>query len=228
MAAGANLSKETVSANNANQYTGSWCTPVIANVDGRTVAICGMTTRVNAYDVSTGEIVWTCDGLRGPRGDLCYTSPVISDDVCVVMGGFKGPAIGFQMGGKGNITAKRRLWREENGNPQRIGSGVVVDGLIYMPNAGPNTIQCIDPNTGKILWQERSPGSAAWGSMIHADGHLYVTDQDGTTHVLVPSPEGMKVVSSNRLGESSNSTPAITNGAIILRTFNHLYCISTK
>jgi outer membrane protein assembly factor BamB len=211
--------------NNDNQYMGSWCTPVIVNVEGKTLAVCGLSTRVNAYDVETGETVWTCDGLRGPRGDLCYVSPVIVDDICVVMGGFKGPAIGFRMGGSGNITDERRLWREEQGNPQRIGSGVVVDGMIYMPNAGPNTIQCIDPATGRIVWQERSPGSANWGSMVYAAGHLYVTDQDGTTHVIKPSTEGLQVVASNRLGESSNSTPAIIEGGLILRTFDHLYCI---
>lgn len=184
-----------------------------------------MATRVNAYDLESGDIVWSCDGLSGPKGDLCYTSPVIAGDVCVAMGGFNGPAIGFRMEGSGDITATQRLWRVDQKTPQRIGSGVFLDGLIYMANAGPNILQCIDPETGDVVWQERAPGGAHWSSLVAADGHLFVTDQSGTTHILKASREGLSIVASNKLGESSNSTPAIADGRVFLRTFRNLYCV---
>lgn len=209
--------------NDANKYMGSWSTPVIVKRKDAVLAVCSMATRTNAYDVSNGKIVWTCDGLRGPRGDLAYASPVIAGNICVAMGGFKGPAYGVRMTGSGNLAADR-LWREED-NPQRIGSGVFVDGYVYMSNAGPNLIQCINPESGEIVWQERGAGGAYWGSIVAAEGLLYATDQNGSTLVFKPSPEGLLRVSLNRLNDAGNSTPAVTDGAIYIRTFRHLYRI---
>lgn len=213
--------------NPANKYMGSWSTPLFASVEGRETLVCSFATRANAYDPATGEILFSCQGVRGPKGDLCYTSPVIAGDICVVMGGFGGPAIGFRMGGKGDITETNRLWRTES-NPQRIGSGVFFEGRVYMACAGPNVFQCIDPATGKMLWQERSPGAAHWGSMVLADGLIYVTDQEGATHLIKPNPERCELIRSNPIGERTNATPAFSGGKIFLRTFRHLYGIGTK
>ena len=210
--------------NTKNKYMGSWSTPVMAKVNEQDLVLCSFATRVNAYDPETGKIVFTCDGIRGKNGDLCYTSPIIAGELCVAMGGYKGPAIGFKMGGEGNITEERRVWRNEKA-PQRIGSGVYVGGYIFMANAGPATFQCIDIKTGENIWEARSPGAVHWGSLIYVDGLLYVTDQQGTTHILDPDPNKLKILHSNPLGESTNSTPAFSNGQIFIRTFKNLYCI---
>ncbi|HIF01016.1 MAG TPA: serine/threonine protein kinase [Planctomycetes bacterium] len=210
--------------NDANKYMGSWSTPVVATVDGQEIVVCSMATRVNGYDLTTGKIIWSCNGLRGERGDLAYASPVIADDICVAMGGFKGPAIGFRMTGSGDIS-DRRLWRKDKAIPQRIGSGVFVDGYIYMANAGINTIECINPTTGESTWQQRIQGGAHWGSLVYADGRLYTTDQDGSTTVFRPNPEKFEAIATNRLNDAGNSTPAIIDGVIYVRTFGHLYCI---
>ena len=210
--------------NEENKYMGSWSTPIVAEVDGMGQIVCSMSTRVNAYDPDTGKIIWSCDGISGKKGDLAYNSPTIAGDVCVAMAGFGGPFMGFKLGGKGDTTGKNRLWRAEKG-PQRVGSGVYLNGNVYLANAGPNTFQCLDPKSGKFLWEERSPGPAYWGSLVFAAGHLFVTDQGGTTTVLKPNPEKLEIVSRNEIAERSNSTPAFSDGEIFLRTFENLYCI---
>ena len=210
-----------------NKYMGSWSTPVLAKSDSKNVIVCSFATRVRAFEPVTGNVVWTCDGIRGPKGDLCYTSPVIADNICVAMGGFGGPAIGFKMSGTGNITEKERLWRTERG-PQRIGSGVFTGGCLYMANAGPNILECIDPATGKPLWRQRSPGVACWGSMVLAGNLIYVTDQQGDTLVINPNREKFELVHLNRLSDPGNSTPAFSNARIFIRTFRNLYCIENR
>ena len=183
--------------NDAKKYMGSWSTPVIVTVGGQAIAVCSMATRVNGYDAGSGKIVWSCDGLRGERGDLAYTSPVIANEICIAMGGFKGPAVGFRMMGSGNITGAR-LWRKDKGIPQRIGTGVFVDGYVYMANAGPNTIECIEPMTGETLWKQRSPDGAHWGSLVYVDGKLYTSDQNCTTTVFRPNPQRFELLATNR------------------------------
>lgn len=210
--------------NSAGKYLGSWSTPVVATMNGREIIVCSMPTRVVGYSIATGRELFSCTGLQGSGGDLAYTSPIVAGEVCVAMGGFRGPALGFRMNAEGDLT-DNRLWHSSSRNPQRIGTGVVVDGLVYMANAGPNTFQCIEPETGEIRWEARNNGAAHWASMLSADGHIFAIDQDGTTHVIRPNPERLEVVARNALDEHTNATPAIYGGNLFIRTHQHLYCV---
>jgi outer membrane protein assembly factor BamB len=207
-------------------YKGSWTTPVVARVGDQAQIICTMPTRVNGYDPATGNMLWTCDGLRGPRGDLAYSSPMISGGFCVAIGGFEGPSIGFRLGDTGDITGSSRQWLSEK-NPQNIGTGVFVEGRIYRVNASPGPlVDCLDASTGEVVW--RGPrGGAAWASVVMADGLLYATNQEATTFVFKHDPTKYDQVSENKLGETCNATPALSDGEIFIRTHDHLYCIGS-
>lgn len=206
-----------------NKYKGSWATPVVANIDGKDQVIVTLPTRVVSYDPLSGEIIWSCEGIRGPKGDLAYSSPLIGDGLLVATGGFGGPSIGVKLGGKGDVTDSHQLWRAER-NPQSIGSGVMIGKHIFKPNAGPGTVECLNPETNEVLWTERAVGSS-WGSIVAAEDRLYVTNQDGTTFVFEPNPEKYVQIAENPLGEPSNSTPAISDGNLFIRTQRNLYCI---
>jgi outer membrane protein assembly factor BamB len=214
------------SAREDGKYMGSWCTPIVANIDGQDQLLIAMPTRLVAYDPADGEIVWFCEGIRGPKGDLAYSSPIIAGNTCVAIGGFNGPAIGVSLSrARGDITEQARLWRRDS-SPQNIGSGIHHEGYVYRPNAGPGTIECMDPRTGEILWKDRAAGANHWGSIVFVAGHALVTNQDGVTVVFRPSPKNFELVAKNPLGEPSNSTPAISDGEIFIRTFDHLFCIA--
>lgn len=209
--------------NEEDQYMGSWTTPLVAKVEGKDQVISVMPTRVVAYAPEDGKLLWSCDGLRFKNGDLAYSSPMIAGDICVAIGGYGGGGLGVRLGGSGNVTSTHRVWRHEK-VPQSIGSGVVVEGHVYLPYAGANVIECLDPATGKTVWREKCK-AAFWGSIVMAGGHAYVTDQAGRTVVFKPNPEKFESIATNELGEKSNSTPAVSDGQIFIRTFKSLYCI---
>ena len=207
------------------RMVGSWSTPIVINVHGREQILCSMTTRVIACDPKTGSLLWSCGGLSSEKVDLVYASPVVAGGIGVAFTGWvNGPTIGFKLGGSGDVTASNRLWLEKQ--PQRIGSGVVVDGRVYIVNAGPGTAECIECQTGKVLWSERLVGGESWGSVVLAAGRLYVTSRRGVTSVFRPDPKKFELLAMNDLGEPSNATPAISDGQIFLRTDGHLYCIA--
>ncbi|MDA0807204.1 MAG: PQQ-binding-like beta-propeller repeat protein [Planctomycetota bacterium] len=210
------------------RMAGSWSTPVIAEVGGESQIICSLPTRVVSLNPKDGSVVWSCDGLVGKNGDLVYTSPLISKGVGVAMGGYTGPAIGFRLDGKGDVTTTHRLWHDDSKQPQRISSGVIVGDHIFMANAGPGTLQCLDLTTGKEVWKDRGPGANHWGQMCFADGRLYVTNQKSQTVVFAPNAEKYEQLAVNSLDGSSNSTPAFSDGEIFLRTSTSLYCVSAK
>ncbi len=212
------------------RMSGSWSTPVIADVGGSEQIICSMPTRVVALSPDAGSLLWSCDGISGKNGDLVYTSPLIGKGVGIAMGGYTGPALGFRLdkASSGDVTATHRLWHDEQKHPQRIGSGVILGEHVFMANAGPGILQCLEASTGKELWKDRGPGANHWGSIVFADGRLYVTNQKGTTVVFAPNAEKFEPLAENPLGEPSNSTPAFSDGQIFLRTDGHLWCIAAE
>ncbi len=212
------------------RMAGSWSTPVIADVGGSEQIICSMPTRVVAVSPDAGSLVWSCDGIRGKNGDLVYTSPLIGKGFGIAMGGYTGPALGFRLdkASSGDVTESHRLWHDEQKHPQRIGSGVILGDHVFMANAGPGILQCLEASTGKELWKDRGAGANHWGSIISADGRLYVTNQKGTTVVFAPNAEKYEPLAENPLGEPSNSTPAFSDGQIFIRTNGHLWCIAEE
>lgn len=203
-------------------WMGTWSTPLVVKLDGREQLVVFQPTRVVSYRPADGSVEWFCT-LKNPKGDLAYSSPMIGDGLCVTIGGFSGAGMAFKLGGKGDISANQ-LWYKPR-NPQSIGTGVLIDGYVYIPDAGPGTIRCLDAKTGEEKWTERGGGGNFWGSIVMAEGRAYVTGQNGTTMVFRPNPEKFEKLAENKLDEHCNATPAISNGQIFIRTFENLYCL---
>ncbi len=201
-------------------WVGSWSTPVVAKVDGKDQILVSYPYHVKAHDPRTGSVLWQCEGLS----HLVYTDVVPAGDRAVAMGGYHGPAIGFTLGGQGNVTEQSTLWRVEK-NRQRIGSGIILGDVMFMVNEE-GIAECLDVATGKQRWEERLPeGGKVWGSLTYAGGSLYVTNQKGNTTVFAANPDKFELRSTNPLDEPTNSTIAVSDGQIFLRTFKALYCI---
>ena len=202
----------------------SYSTPIVIRVGDRDQVICGMPVRVVAYDPDDGRIIWTVDG-NPERQHLVFTSPLIADDLGICAGGKRAPWLGFRLNGAGDVTTSHRVWHTGGNRPQMIGAGVAVNGNIYFATHGPGTIQCLDPKTGDTRWRARTPGGDTWASVVYVAGHLYITNRIGMTHVIRPDSEKLDIVASNSLGETTNASPAISDGELFFRTSGHLYCI---
>ena len=207
--------------NAKGDWVGSWATPVVAKVDGQDQVIIPQSRHVNAYDPKTGMVLWTCGGT----GNLAYADVMLGDGVAIAASGYTGPAIGFKLGRSGDVTAANQLWRVER-NPQRIGSGVVLGKYLYMVNEP--GFCCIELLTGREVWKERPQGQTFWASLVSAGDRLYVTSQKGVTYVFAADPTQFRLLATNNIGEGSNSTIAVSDGQIFMRTFKSLYCIEER
>src|SRR6267142_3631960 len=199
-------------------WIGSWSSPVPAMVDGKQQILVALPRHVNAYDPANGKIIWFCEG----NGDLSYTDPIVGEGMAVYLSGFGGPGIAFKLGGSGNVTSSNRLWRETTKIPQRIGSGVMIDGKLYFVSDG--LVQCVEAASNKELWRQKFDREVFWASLVAAGDKIYATMQSGNTVVFAADATGFKQLAKNTLGEKTNSTPAISNGQIFLKTAGHLWC----
>ncbi len=201
-------------------WTGSWSTPLALRAAGREELVVSFPHRLLAFDPATGREIWSCAGL----GRLVYTSPIAADGVVVAMSGFMGPPLAVRAGGEGDVTATRRLWHEEKAQ-QRIGSGIISEGHIFIVN-DTGVAQCLELLTGKEIWRERL-GASAWGSLVLADGKLHIADQEGETHVFRPVTK-FERLAANPLGERTRASIAVSAGEIFIRTYKQLWCIAEK
>ena len=206
---------------------GSWSTPLIVRVDGQDQLLLSMPDGFKGFDPRTGKELWHCDGLT----QLVYNSPLYAPDptgkggIAVAMSGYGGAALAVKLGGSGDIT-KDRLWHHPR-NTQRVGSGAVVGEHVYILEAN-GVPHCYELQTGKQVWKvDKRPGEVSWSSMVVSGGRLYVLCQNGDTHVFAASPK-YQLLASNRLGEYTNASIAVSNGELFIRTWENLWCISEK
>ena len=100
---------------------------------------------------------------------------------------------------------------------------------VYMvdENAVPH---CYELKTGNDLWKDEARlKGQTWGSMVHADGRIYLLMRNGDTLVLAAKPK-FELIATNTLGgnEQTNSSIVISNGDIFIRTHKHLWCVGAS
>ncbi|MBL9117853.1 MAG: PQQ-binding-like beta-propeller repeat protein [Verrucomicrobiaceae bacterium] len=203
-------------------FYGSWSDPLPLVIDGKSQLFMSWPFRVCAINPEDGRELWTCEGLNA----LVYTSPIYSEGIVVGMGGYSGMALGVRTGGKGDVTNSHRLWHTPK-NPQRIASGVIHEGHVYIHN-DPGIVQCIELNTGKQVWSERLKGQGAsgqnWSSVVLSEGKCYTANQGGDCFVFKASPK-FELLATNPLGEKVIASIAVSDQKLFIRGHRHLFCI---
>jgi hypothetical protein len=81
----------------------------------------------------------------------------------------------------------------------------------------------MDGPAGKVYWRARIGGEHL-GSPVRAGNRLYCIARDGEMIVLAAATQ-FKLLGRIKLGERSNSTPAIADGVMYLRTVSHLVAL---
>jgi outer membrane protein assembly factor BamB len=202
---------------------GSFSTPLVIDAAGRTEVVLPVANRLQAFSPKDGRKLWWVDGMN----PLVYTSASFGEGKVVAMGGFFGSSIFVAPGGEGDVTARRSFY-ERRAKKHRIGSPIVLGGHAYLSSTD-GFAQCVNLQTGEMVWEERLPATggdgATWASMVLSGDRLYVVNRSGDTHVLRASPK-FERLGSNPVGELSNSTLALSDGQIFLRTHQALYCVA--
>jgi outer membrane protein assembly factor BamB len=212
-----------------SEVAGSWATPVVVRADGHDELVAAFALRLIGFAPKTGKVVWTCDG---PNIGI-YSSPFFGDGIVGLnAGGLRNAVIAVRPGGRGNVTATRRLWIQYAGNSKGcIGAGVIFQGHIYQVN-GMGFAECRDLRTGEIVWEERLTGSgarnASWSSPVLAGERLYVANQNADVFVLRAFPKFECLATNSIGGEPMNASLAVSDGNIFIRTDKHLWCIGER
>ena len=209
----------------------SWSTPMIWRNAQREELITN-SEDVRAYDPKTGQLFWS---LTYPGG-RASSSPLGTDDTLYVGnerrrdGG--GVMYAIEPGASGDITLAPGettndsiRWSLTEGGPE-FASPFIYEGLLYLFGRNRGTGGCYDPATGELLYGlDRLPRARPfWSSSWGYDGHVFCTDERGNTYVI-KAGNTLQHVRTNTLGEAVRASPALVDGAIILRGEHHVFRI---
>jgi outer membrane protein assembly factor BamB len=200
----------------------SFSTPIIRNIAGKVQMIFCGNKEIASYNPADGTKNWF---VSGPSEDFC-SSPVYSEKSGLVLVSSAWPQrvlVAIKPDGKGDVSKTHVAWQTREG-AFYVPSPVLADNLLFSTMTT-GKMHCIDIATGKVLWIENN--GPQYSSPVIANGLVYMPNDEGIITVIKPGSK-FEYVAKNPIGEKMFASPAISNGKIYLRGFNHLFCISSN
>jgi outer membrane protein assembly factor BamB len=210
----------------------NWSTPYLWKNKLRTELVLAGGGSICSYDPKTGELLWSMKG-----NGRTATTPTGSEELLYVdsydrLTGNTGIFAAVRPGATGDISLQGKettnshiAWSVQL-RGTRIASPILSGDFLYVLGQGNGIAHCFDAHSGREHYRQRLPDAAGFtSSPLAHDGKVYCVDQNGTTTVIDAGPE-LKIVATNPLGEMCWASPAVVGERLLIRTVDHLYCIS--
>ncbi len=191
----------------------SWASPLLAEVNGQFQLVLLGHPDFGAYDIQTGQKLWSVDVMSGEVG----VSPVYG-------GGLVFAANEYATMVAVNPTTGEIVWQDRYYLPE-VASPVYHDGLLYIATTFA-VLASFDAQTGDLVW-EFDGEDIYYSSPVIADNKMYVFDTSGRAYIFRPGREP-ELIGTPELGERVYATPAFANGRIYIRGNKHIFCIGTQ
>lgn len=203
----------------------SYASPMLYEHEGIRL-ILGFTSKaLVAIDPEKGELRWSYEYFRHSVEDNIEelginmtNTPVYKGYEIFITSGYNCPSVMLSLAEDGNSV--REKWINPTLDNHHHGV-VLLDGYIYGSNFYHNRFGkwvCLDWNTGEVMYLEEWNNK---GSMIYADGMLYVYEEKhGNVGLVRPDPKGFEVLSSfrNTAGKGPHwAHPSIYGGKLFIR-----------
>ena len=170
-------------------------------------------------------MVWSCGGFNPSRRPMwrVISSHTVGDGVAVVSFA-RGKSLGAVDIFEGTPEDKRWLWKRTD-----IGcdapTPAVSGGKAYIVTDR-GKIACLELHTGKDIWAAELPkGSGVfYASPVIAGTLVYYTSFNGVIFAG-RTGSGFKLLAANKMNEEMTATPIPVDGKLLVRGFQHLFCI---
>ncbi len=208
----------------------SYGTPIVYTVDGREELTLFGGDLVTAHDPATGKELWRSDGYNDKRAKNWRSIPgsVLVDGKVVSITARGGRTFAVKPGGSGDVTASHVAW-----NSTELTSDVCMplsyQGRMYLLDGDKKVLRCVDPTSGKVLWQGELPAKGVLrASPSGGAGRLYTMDESGQVFVLAANE--FKILGAYALGAggTARSSVVLAHGQVFVRTAEKLYAFGGK
>lgn len=198
----------------------SYSPPLVRELAGRPQMIVPGNEAITSYDPGNGRVLWSVEGLANDS----VITPVFHEQSGLLLSGTSWPKkvlYAVQPDGNGDVTSSKIVWTTTEGAPY-VPSPLAVGDWFFTSSFVGTAAYCFEAATGTVLWKE--PMGLHHASPVSAGGLVYFLNDEGVMHVVKAQPV-FELVARNELGEKTYASPALSDGQIFLRGFEHLYCI---
>jgi outer membrane protein assembly factor BamB len=218
----------------SGELDGMWGTPSLQYLSmDRTDLVMLVAGKLWSFNPKDGAVRWQVPATDSRQA---YTNVVVNQEMLYASTGQNGGSLAIAVDTTVESQATRRVW--QNNVLATYSSPVFYRGRIYVTARG--VLSVMDAKTGKLLMKRRleeskTVGNHRWGSLDYAspiigDGKLYWINASGQTFVfnIRDEPEQVAVNELGSNGEVFWGTPAISDGRIVIRSSEFLYCVAER
>lgn len=197
----------------------SFVTATVAMVGGKAQVMAPGPAHFAAYDLNSGKELWR---VRAP-GWSVVPQPAIGHGLVIYNHDYDNPELlAVRLGGEGDVTESHVAWRIKRGAPSTPSPLLIGDELYFISDNG--VASCVNAKTGEQHWMERLGGNYS-ASPIYANNRVLFLSENGLATWIKLGPK-FEVLGTNEVPGRTFATPAFSNGAMFLRTDEHLYKIA--
>jgi len=189
----------------------TWSSPIIASVGNSPQLVLMGNPAITGYNPNNGEQLWRVECMTGEVGaSACSSNGVIfgASEYAKMI------AI--------NATDGSVLWEGSDFLPE-VSSPVATKDNVYIATSY-GVLAAYDTQTGELR-KEHELNTEFYSSPIVADGKIYLFSNDGKMYIFSADNE-FRLLDSFETGERTFATPAFTDGKIVVRTEQSIYCVA--
>ncbi|HBE69339.1 MAG TPA: polyvinylalcohol dehydrogenase [Planctomycetaceae bacterium] len=212
----------------------TYSSPIVATIGGVKQYIVMTQSGVAGVDASDGGLLWEHVRSRA-YSDVVIPTPVQHEQFVYVSVGYGGAGCDLlEISQSGDAFEAKSLYSSRNSKNMKnnLGGFVLEDGHIYGCSDRRGWV-CQNLESGKLNWYKRGASGFGDGSLIQADGHLYLFDErDSEVALVKATPEDWNVKGRFKLPAASPQRapsgrawthPVIAGGKLYLRDQELLY-----
>jgi len=206
----------------------TYSTPIPFVRNGRAEILNTGADFITAHDPDTGKELWRFEYQTSKvRDSRIIPSLVIGEGLIFGTRHKHGGVFALQPPNPNNPSG-RIVWEFDGPSPD-AGTPLYYQKRLYVLNGIKygKVVTCLEPKTGRQIWQGKIGGRGPWrASLTGADGKLYCINETGEVVVLAAGGDEFKIIFQTKIEERPiQSSIAIADGRLFIRTARNLYCI---
>ena len=197
--------------------------PLLIDHNGRRILVTMLQKYILGLDPATGKLLWSYPFTN--RHDIHPNTPIYHNGSLYCFSGYGNGGVKLRLSADGSSVQK--VWFNSELDNQ-MGGAILHNNYIYGSGHNNREWFCLDWNTGEAVHSSRE---IAAGTVIFADGMLYVYSQRGELALIEPLPGSFRVVSKTSIELGSDQHWAhlvINDGVLYVRRGNALMAYNIK